>query len=201
MKINFTQIKQKTVYGQSLDLLSSPTHKRVNIDEFTIDRYFTIAKYKTAFYSTVLPIRLALYYARISDAQLHRQLEQIMVKMGIFWQIQDDYLDAFGNPQITGKIGTDIQDGKCCWPAVMSLKLANNVQRDVLHQHFGINQPSSVEQVKQVYKELHIEDLYHEHEDQLFAELLTLSQQFCERNKMPPSIFKILLSILHRRKM
>lgn len=145
-------------------------------------------------------MRLALYYACIGDSHLHKQLEQIMIKMGIFWQIQDDYLDAFGDPQVTGKIGTDIQDGKCCWPIVMSLKLATQHQKDVIRQHFGINQNDSVEKIKQVYQELHIEDLYYEHEEQLFTELRTLSQQFCERNKMPDSIFQFLLDILHRRK-
>lgn len=47
-----------------------------------------------------------------------------------YWQ--DDYLDCFGTPEVTGKIGTDIEDNKCSWLVVQALHLAAPEQRQVL---------------------------------------------------------------------
>ena len=50
---------------------------------------------------------------------------------------QDDFLDCFGNSAVTGKKGTDIQDGKCSWLAVVALQRASSTQRKIMEEHYG----------------------------------------------------------------
>ena len=49
-----------TITGQSLDMITAPAD-RVDFTHYTIDRYKTIVKYKTAFYSFYLPVACAMY--------------------------------------------------------------------------------------------------------------------------------------------
>jgi farnesyl diphosphate synthase len=35
--------------------------------------------------------------------------------MGEYFQVQDDVLDAFADPEVLGKIGTDILVGRSVW--------------------------------------------------------------------------------------
>jgi hypothetical protein len=43
--------------------MSKPPNSKPRIDEFNQNRYETIVKYKTSFYTFVLPVRLGIYYS------------------------------------------------------------------------------------------------------------------------------------------
>lgn len=45
---------------------------------------------------------------------------------------QDDYLDCFGDPAVTGKVGTDIEENKCSWLVVQALTRVTPEQKAVL---------------------------------------------------------------------
>ena len=93
----------------------------VDLGKYTEKWYKSIVKYKTAFYSFYLPIATTMYMAGIDGEKEHANALKILLEMGEFFQVQDYYLDLFGDPSVTGKVGTDIQDHQCIWLVVQCL--------------------------------------------------------------------------------
>ncbi|CAG2104790.1 unnamed protein product [Medioppia subpectinata] len=190
-----------TSYGQCLDLLSNPPGRgrKPDFNSYTAERYSAIVKYKTAFYSFCLPVRLAMFMTNWSDPTAHTDAEKILLKMGHFFQVQDDYLDCFGDPEVIGKVGTDIQDGKCCWPVITALQTATADQRRQLQDNYGVHSTEAVARVKAIYKELNIEERYREYEDFTFNEICHLIDQLTLSSKIPKNIFYGFLTKIHKR--
>jgi farnesyl diphosphate synthase len=58
-----------------------------------------------------LPVAIGMITSGIStsNTKAFETAERICCIMGGFFQIQDDYLDCYGKPEVIGKVGTDIQ--------------------------------------------------------------------------------------------
>lgn len=114
-----------------LDLITTPADK-VDLSRYTLENYFDISTYKTAYYSFYLPVACGLVIAGIEDASVFKVAEEILIPMGQYFQVQDDYLDCYADPELLGKIGTDIQDNKCSWLICQALNRATPDQRELL---------------------------------------------------------------------
>ncbi|MBN2510977.1 MAG: polyprenyl synthetase family protein [Spirochaetales bacterium] len=76
------------------------------------DAILDLYRYKTGRYTFALPLLAGGILSRASDTQLSL-LEEIGELMGIIFQIRDDELGLFGDPEKTGKpAGSDIYEGK-----------------------------------------------------------------------------------------
>lgn len=80
---------------------------------------------------------ILLIFHSYEDPEVFRQAKTILLEMGHFFQVQDDFLDCFGDPNVTGKIGTDIQDNKCTWLAVLCMQRATEAQKQIMRDCYG----------------------------------------------------------------
>ena len=75
-------------------------------------------------------------------------------KLGIAFQVQDDYLDAFGDPQKFGKqVGGDIIANKKTFLLIHALEVGTPSQKEKLKQLLNGNGAGKVDEVLQVFRD------------------------------------------------
>lgn len=146
-----------------MDLITAPEDK-VNLENFSLEKYSFIVIYKTAYYSFYLPVALALYMAGLATPDNLQAAKDVLIPLGEYFQVQDDYLDCYGDPIHIGKIGTDIKDNKCSWLVNKALHIATPEQKKVLEKHYGRKDDECEKVIKELYKDLRLEGIYKEFE-------------------------------------
>ncbi|KAL5229801.1 hypothetical protein ABZP36_028577 [Zizania latifolia] len=166
----FNEVEFKTASGQLLDLITTHEGEK-DLTKYNIGVHRRIVQYKTAYYSFYLPVACALLLSG-EDLINYGAVENILVEMGTYFQVQDDYLDCYGDPEFIGKIGTDIEDYKCSWLVVQALEHADESQKRVLFENYGKKEPACVAKVKNLYKELDLEAIFHDYENKSYSKLI-----------------------------
>jgi len=193
----FHEITMNTIVGQCLDMATAETSGHVDFTNYTIEKHRAIVKWKTAFYSFYLPVAAAMYMAGIDDDASHANAKTILLKMGEYFQIQDDYLDCFGEPEVIGKIGTDIQDNKCSWLVVQALSRATPEQRTILEENYADDVPEKIAKVKDLYKTMGLQEVYTEYEEQSYKDLSQLIEKLS--GNLPKEMFTAFAQKIYKR--
>lgn len=80
-------------------------------------------------------------------------------KLGIAFQVQDDYLDAFGDPQKFGKqVGGDILANKKTFLLLHALETASASAQTELKNLLAGNAADKVERVVQVFRDCKVDE-------------------------------------------
>jgi len=88
-----------------------------------------------------------------------RHLYEFGKHLGIAFQIQDDYLDAFGDPEKFGKDkGGDIRQNKKTFLLLYALEVASVSQKEKLKELLASNEENKVEKVLQIFKDCKVGD-------------------------------------------
>ena len=140
-----------------------------------------------------------MHYAGITDSSAFEQAKSILLALGEYFQVQDDYLDCYGSPEVIGKIGTDIEDNKCGWLIVQALSLASPVQKALLQDNYGQKDAVKVNQVKAIYKDLNIEKVYHDYEEASYKRISQMIEAL-EHPSLSKEMFVVFMNRIYKRK-
>jgi farnesyl diphosphate synthase len=133
----------------------------------------------------------------------------ILLPLGEYFQIQDDFLDYDGTPEQIGKVGTDILDNKCSWCINTALAIATPEQRKVLDENYGQKDAAKEARVKKVYGELGLREKYQAYEEGAYQMIMGMIEQIPEIKVTPTyakepavlqrQVFKVFLDKIYKR--
>ena len=146
----FNKTAREVCEGQQLDM---DFEKQ---EQVLLDDYIAMISLKT---SVLLAASLEMG-AILGGASEHncRHIYEFGKNLGIAFQIQDDYLDAFGDPEKFGKdIGGDIRQNKKTFLMLHTLATASAKQKEELQELIKTNPEDKVEKVLAIYKACNVD--------------------------------------------
>lgn len=161
----------RTVIGQHLD-----TYPPKSLLEFTRDQWLSVVRFKTAFYTFWLPCELGILVSGVKYSETEiKILKSVCLLLGELFQAQDDMLDCFGETSDIGKVGRDIEEGKCTWLLYTALESSDLGSRNEIVRLFSDAKisadPAIVQQVKSIYTSLNMKAKYEEFFDGMSEEI------------------------------
>ena len=147
----FNRTAREVCEGQQLDMDFEKT-EQVNFEE-----YEHMINLKT---SVLLAASLQMGAILGGAGERNRDLlYQFGRKLGLAFQVQDDYLDAFGNPEKFGKqVGGDIMANKKTFLLIHALETATPDCRGQLLELMKTNPSDKVEQVLQIFRQCKVDE-------------------------------------------
>ncbi|WP_409966012.1 (2E,6E)-farnesyl diphosphate synthase [Mycovorax composti] len=162
----FNKTAREVCEGQQLDM-DFETRNDVSFDE-----YLHMITLKTS-----VLLAASLQMGGIlggADEQNLELLYQFGLKIGLAFQMQDDYLDAFGDPKKFGKQpGGDILANKKTFLLIKTLEIVNDTQRSELQHLLATNEADKVQRVLQLYNDCKIGEWAKEQKEVYLTQALT----------------------------
>ncbi len=118
-------------------------------NDVTIPEYLKMIEYKTAvLVGAAMKMGAIVAETSTENANL---IYDFGLNLGIAFQLQDDFLDAFGNPETFGKqVGGDIIENKKTFLYLKAKEFANATQKEQLLQLFALKTEENTEKIATV---------------------------------------------------
>lgn len=141
----FNKTAKEVCEGQQLDM---DFEKR---EKVSFDEYLQMIELKTSV-ALAASLQLGGILGGAGEGN-QKHLYEFGKNLGIAFQVQDDYLDAFGDPEKFGKqVGGDILSNKKTFLSIHAMEVATAAQLKALIDLNNSNEISKVEKVLDIYK-------------------------------------------------
>jgi len=184
----FNKAAKEVCEGQQWDM---DFEKR---EDVSISEYLKMIEYKTS-----VLLAASLKIGAINAGATEKEANHIYEfgkNMGIAFQLKDDLLDTFGNPETFGKqVGGDILSNKKTYLYLKAIEVSDKKDREDLMSYFSDenNNETKVDAVRSIFSELEIPrlttNLMKEYHDNAMIHLDSIQSE----NKEPLLVFSELL--------
>lgn len=155
LRIFVRRVLAETAHGQTHDFLAK---------EPTFEIYRNIVTTKTSYYTILLPFISASIASGKLTTEQNQGMVHVLLDIGYIFQAQDDFIDVFGDPSITGKVGTDLADRKITW-IVCQLRESLKDRKEEWNRFlevWGKHEPDQIAAAKQIIKDAGVEEKFKE---------------------------------------
>lgn len=143
----FSKTALEVCEGQQWDVDFETRH------DVTIPEYLKMIEYKTAVL-VAAAMKMGAIIARTSEENANL-IYDFGLNLGLAFQLQDDYLDAFGDPKTFGKqVGGDIIENKKTYLYLKGMEYANEMDKQELADLFSMqmeDNDAKIAQVKEIF--------------------------------------------------
>ena len=183
----FSSAAYATEIGQATD---TDGLKNRPLLKYNMSYFSNLAQNKTAYYTYVLPVDLALIASNQTPTEGQQEIIRAFChRLGEFYQAQNDMLDYYSDEQATGKEGNDIAERKCTWLLATALQCCTGLQLRTLEANYGKEDPACVAEVRAVFEQLSIMKLFADYSQRVHEKL---NQYFLELEAETPRVAQVL---------
>lgn len=147
----FNKTAKEVCEGQQMDMDFE------KMDNVSLDAYLEMIKLKTSV-ALAASLQTGAILGGAGERNQHL-LYEFGKKLGIAFQIQDDFLDAFGDPQKFGKqLGGDILANKKTFLLLHTFESASAVQQKELRSLLTGNAAGKIDKVLQIFRDTKVDE-------------------------------------------
>ncbi len=187
----FNKTAKEVCEGQQLDM---DFEKSADVH---FDAYLNMINLKTSVLLAA-SLQMGALLGGASERNQHL-IYQFGRKLGLAFQVQDDYLDAFGDPQKFGKqVGGDILANKKTFLLIHALEVAGSEVRRELEQQMDSNDGNKVAKVLNIFKKCGVDAWASALKDRFLTEALSHLEDIAVLAKRKQALKQLAMYLVQR---